>query len=88
MEKLTKRRGRPPEGLAENGEPARIRDYPRLLFTMRPETRSRLKAIAGHEDRAEWKIVEDAIGGYFDRLPSKDRRAIEALEKSLTRKTR
>jgi hypothetical protein len=73
-----KRRGRPPEGLGKQGEPERIRDYPRQLFTLRPATKFRLKAMAELEDRAEWRIVEDGIKLYLDRLPPKDRRAIEA----------
>jgi hypothetical protein len=73
-----KRRGRPPEGLGKKGEPERIRDYPRQLFTLRPYTKVRLRAIAEFEKRAEWKIVEDGIQLYLDKLPAKDRRAIEA----------
>ena len=77
MEPPKKRRGRPPEGLGTKGEPERIRDYPRQLFTLRPATKARLRAMAEHEDRAEWRIVEDAITLYFERLSPKDRRAIE-----------
>ncbi len=79
METPPKPRGRPPEGLGKKGEPDRIRDYPRLLFTMRPATRARLKAIAEHEDRSEWRVVEDGIALYFERLTPKDRRAVEAI---------
>ena len=41
-----KRRGRPPEGLGKKGEPDRIRDYPRQLFTMRTGEESILDAAA------------------------------------------
>jgi hypothetical protein len=84
METPTKRRGRPPEGLGKKGEPERIRDYPRQLFTMRPATMARLKAIAEHQDRAEWRVVEDSIVSYFDRMKPKDRRAVEAIKKVAT----
>ena len=79
MDTPPKRRGRPPEGLGKKGEPARIRDYPRQLFTMRPATKARLKAIAAQENRSEWRIVEDSITQYFERMMPKDRRAVEAI---------
>jgi hypothetical protein len=60
-------RGRPPEGLNQAGEPERIRDYPRALFTMRPATRKRLKRAAHREGRPEWRIVDDALEAYFRR---------------------
>ena len=79
MDAPPKRRGRPPEGLGKKGEPDRIRDYPRQLFTMRPDTKTRLKAIAEHENRSEWRVVEDGITSYFEHMPPKDRRAVEAI---------
>jgi hypothetical protein len=81
METPPKRRGRPPEGLGKKGEPDRIRDYPRLLFTMRPATKARLKAIAEYQDRSEWRVIEDSLAAYFEHLPPKDRRAVDALAK-------
>jgi hypothetical protein len=83
METSPKRRGRPPEGLGKKGEPDRIRDYPRQLFTMRPATRARLKAIAEHESRSEWRVVEDGIASYFNCMAPTDRRAVEAITKRL-----
>jgi hypothetical protein len=82
MEQPTKRRGRPPEGLGKKGEPERIRDYPRRLFTMRPATLVRLHAIAKHEDRAEWRVIEDAIGLYLDQMAPEARRALERIAKA------
>jgi hypothetical protein len=79
MEQPTKRRGRPPEGLGKKGEPERIRDYPRRLFTMRPTTLIRLHAIAHHEGRAEWRVIEDAIGLYLDQMAPEGRRAIRRI---------
>jgi hypothetical protein len=85
METSPKRRGRPPEGLGKKGEPDRIRDYPRQLFTMRPATKARLKAIAEHENRSEWRVVEDSIASYFDNLTAKDRRAVETIARAAAR---
>ena len=61
--------GRPPEGSGKKGEPERIRDYPKLLVTVRPAVRNRLKAMATVEGRAAWQIVEDALALYFEQLP-------------------
>ena len=81
MGTAAKRKGRPPEGLGRKGEPERIRDYPRQLFTMRPVTVARLKAIAEHQDRSEWRVVEDSIVSYLEGMTPGDRRAVEAIVK-------
>jgi hypothetical protein len=73
-----KHAGRPPEGLGKHGEPVKIRDYPKLLITMRSSVKTRLKAIAKHEGRPAWKVVEDALALYIRQLPTKDRRSVEA----------
>ena len=74
----TKRMGRPPEGLGKKGEPERIRDYPKLLVTIRPTVRTRLKAMASTENRPAWQIVEDALSLYFEQLPTEQRRSVQA----------
>jgi len=84
---MPQKRGRPPEGLGKKGEPNRIRDYPRQLFTMRPATKARLKAIAEHESRSEWRVVEDSIASYFDQMAPKDRRSVEAIVKRAATKS-
>jgi hypothetical protein len=76
-EETGKRMGRPPEGSGKKGEPERIRDYPKLLVTIRPAVRSRLKAIASVEGRPAWQVVEDALSTYFEHLPAGRRRAIQ-----------
>jgi hypothetical protein len=80
-EEPSKRMGRPPEGSGEKGEPERIRDYPKLLVTIRPSVRSKLKAMAAVEGRPAWQIVEDALAIYFDQLPAARRRAVQVLRK-------
>ena len=77
-EESKKRMGRPPEGAGKKGEPERIRDYPKLLVTIRPAVRTRLKAIASAEARPAWQIFEDAVALYFDQLPDDKRRAVQA----------
>lgn len=83
MTQPKKRLGRPPAGSGKDGEPEKIRDYPKLLITMRLLVKARLKAIAEHEKRPAWKVVEDAIELYARQLPTKDRRAIEAAARHL-----
>jgi predicted transcriptional regulator len=46
---------------------------------MRPATKTRLKAIAEHENRSEWRVVEDSIASYLEHMTPKDRRAVEAI---------
>ena len=53
--------GRKPEGIDETGKPIRVRDYPKLLVTIRPKVHTALKRISTREERAMWKIIEDAI---------------------------
>lgn len=77
MTETQKRMGRPPEGLGKKGEPERIRDYPKLLVTIRPAVRSRLRAMASVENRPAWQIVEDSLATYFDQLSPERRRAVQ-----------
>jgi hypothetical protein len=81
-EEMSKRIGRPPEGSGKKGEPQRIRDYPKLLVTIRPAVRTRLKAMASVESRPAWQIVEDALAMYFERLPAGKRRAVQSAARN------
>ena len=62
---MKKKLGRPPTGLGKHGEPACVRDYPKLLINIRPSTKAKLKARAVSERRAAWLIVEDALQAYL-----------------------
>jgi hypothetical protein len=71
--------GRPPKGsVAQDGKES-IRDYPKLACTIRPDTRRKLNAVAGVQQRAAWLVVEDAITSYIERLPAEDRRMVETI---------
>jgi hypothetical protein len=61
----------------DSGEPRNIRDYPRITLTIRDQVRRLLDAIAEHENRSPWRVVESAIQGYFEGLKVRDRRAIQ-----------
>ena len=77
-EEVSKRMGRPPEGSGKKGEPERIRDYPKLLVTIRPAVRSKLKAMVLVEHRPAWQIVEDALALYLHQYSAGQRRAVQA----------
>jgi hypothetical protein len=79
--KSKSRMGRPPTGLGKAGEPAKISDYPRLSLTVRPITKAKLEAITALERRPAWKVVEDSINLYVERMLPEDRRMVEALAK-------
>ena len=74
-----KKRGRPATGLGRDGEPSRIRDYPRLRVTVRPSTKDRLEALAQYQSRPVWKIVEDGVNLYFDKLQDESPRLAEVI---------
>lgn len=74
-----KKVGRPPEGVDAHGKPMRIRDYPKLLITIRPEMHARLKAMAVTLEKPAWKIVEEATNLYFEGLSAKDQRTIQRV---------
>jgi hypothetical protein len=84
-----KRRGGPRRGNVENGKPERVGDYPRQTFTMLATTNARLSAIAAHERRSRWRVLEDCINLYFDQMPAKNRRAVKAaVPERATRRSR
>lgn len=74
-----KRMGRPPEGCSSEGEPEKIRQYPRISLTARPITKLTLEAIALLQQRPAWKIIEDAIRAYLAALKPEDQKAVEAV---------
>ena len=81
MGTAAKRKGRLPEGLGRKGEPERIRDHPRQLFTMRPVTVARSEGDRGAPGPLQWRVVEDSIVSYLEGMTPGDRRAVEAIVK-------
>jgi len=75
---MAKRRGSPRLGNIKNGEPERVGDYPRQTFTMIAETNARLSAIAAHERRSRWRVLQDCVNLYFDEMTAKHRRTVQA----------
>jgi hypothetical protein len=66
--------GRKPQGLGKGREPKRIRDYPKLLVTIRPSVKAKLKRIAARENRPMWKVIDAAIQLYEQAHYRKQRR--------------
>jgi hypothetical protein len=74
-----RKRGRPPAGVRENGEPELTSKYPKLSIAIRPSTKAALNAVATLENRPIWRIVEDGIRRYIEGLPPEDRRVVRAI---------
>jgi len=79
--------GRPPAGKGAEGEPERIRDYPKLALTIRPTTKAKLDAVAVIESRPAWKVVEDGIDAYIGNLAPEDRKAVQAVVERIQAKS-
>jgi len=79
--------GRPPAGKGSEGEPERIRDYPKLALTIRPTTKAKLDAVAVIEGRPAWKVVEDGIDAYIGNLAAEDRKAVHAVVERIQAKS-
>jgi hypothetical protein len=75
--------GRPPSSVGEGGKPEKSSDYPKLVISIRPNTKAVLDAIMALEKRSGWKVVETAILDYRDRLPAEDRRAVDLIAKRM-----
>jgi hypothetical protein len=71
--------GRPAQGSIKDDGQERIRDYPKLAITVRPDTRAKLNAVAAVEQRSSWKIVDDAINQYVSRLSPSDRKMVDTI---------
>ena len=71
--------GRPPAGIAPDGKPEKTSEYPKLTVSIRPATKARLDAVTALEKKPAWRVVEDGITLYVDKLPPEDRRMVDAI---------
>ena len=78
--------GRPAAAKDDQGQPELTSTWPKLAVSVRPSIRSLLQAIAMMERRPAWKIVEDALRQYSERLPAEDRSIVEALARRVGEK--
>jgi predicted DNA-binding protein len=75
-----RRAGRPPAG-AREGE--KVKDYPQLSIRMPIEMKARLNALSAVTGLAQWRLIVEAIGCFFDDLPDKDRELVDGLSRRL-----
>jgi hypothetical protein len=78
-----RKRGRQPEGVAKDGTPEMVSRYPRFTLSMTPTTKARLEAAAMLTGQSAWKVVEQALVSFVERLPPEDRKAIEAMARRI-----
>ena len=77
--KTTPKMGRPPAGAALDGKPEKTSEYPKLTVSIRPATKAKLDAVTALEKKPAWKVVEDGITLYVDKMPAEDRRMVETV---------
>ena len=65
--------------MAPDGTPEQTHKWPKLSVSVRPTVRRQLQAVAQFENRPAWRIVEDALKVYFDKMKPRDRETIEAF---------
>jgi hypothetical protein len=53
--------------------------YPKTTIYMEPRLKAKVQALGTIQNRAAWKIIEEALERYLSELPAKDRQAIELL---------
>jgi hypothetical protein len=73
--------GRPPAGTAADGKPEKTSEYPKLTVSIRPTTKAKLNAVTTLEGKPAWKIVEDGILLYVEKMPAGDRQMVESIAK-------
>jgi hypothetical protein len=73
--------------MAKDGTPEMVSRYPRLTLTMTPATRARLEAASMLTRQSAWKVVEEALVSFVERLPPEDRKAIESLARRIEERT-
>lgn len=81
MKAKTPKMGRPPAGATPDGKPEKTSEYPKLTVSIRPSTKARLDAATALEKKPAWRIVEDGIMLYVDKMAPEDRRMVESIAK-------
>jgi len=54
-------RGRPPADADVKGRPRKTSEYPKLVASIRPETKALLKRLARETGKPIWRIVDEAV---------------------------
>ena len=53
--------GRPPADADAKGRPRKTSEYPKLVASIRPETKALLKRLARETGKPIWRIVDEAV---------------------------
>jgi predicted DNA-binding protein len=77
----TPRLGRPPAG--SRGE--RVSDYTQLSLRLPERTRALLDAISGMTGAPSWRVIEQALEAYVQRLPEEERRLLQGVQQRRAR---
>ena len=60
-EKRKRKPGRPPADVGPSGKPRKTSEYPKLVISIRPETKALLKRLSREQGKPIWRSVEEAI---------------------------
>lgn len=53
--------GRPPADADRGGRPRKTSEYPKLVVSIRPDTKALLRKLSAEMGKPIWRIVDDAI---------------------------
>jgi hypothetical protein len=59
-----KRAGRPAADADAKGRPRKTSEYPKLVASIRPETKALLNRLSRETGRPIWRIVDEAVWAY------------------------
>ncbi len=74
-------RGRPPK------EEPLVRGYKKLTVYMEPVLKAQVHAAGAILNLPAWKVVNDAVRDYIERLPKADKDALNGLAERLQERT-
>jgi hypothetical protein len=61
IDKRKRRLGRPPADSDTKGRPRKTSEYPKLVASIRPETKALLKRLSRETGKPIWRIVDEAV---------------------------
>jgi predicted DNA-binding protein len=76
--KSERRRGRPPTRF-KDGQPVRLADYEKLTVYLEPLVKGKLTALSNLLSKPAWKLIQEAIEAYIQRLPKTDQKLVEEV---------
>ncbi len=84
MAKSAKRRGRAPAG--KQGE--YVSRYPNLSIQIEPSRKAQLSALSALTGLPAWRIVDQALELFMEKMPAEDQRALNVLAKRVQARAR